>query len=274
MKGTERKSDGTEDVRSTETPSPGAVRTVKVRAPKRSMWEDRRVRFLGGALGVLVVFYLLTVASALVFGFIGNKAPRTIAERSVVAWEAAATTDTATLDQVQSYALALIEAGQYSKAQAVIDTAETNETFDLTRGQNLLYCQAELYRAQGDQEKAIETFTEVMDLTLEAYEKEYDEGPELQNWAVAFGIHENYFFSAAARAFLHMEREEWDQALEMLDTFLADNPRDSAMLVSRGDVKAEMGDTAGAEADYREAMRYIPDMPEALEGLEKIGAGE
>lgn len=255
-----------------QMPHAPQVRKVRVVSQRhRSMWEDKTVRTFGGVFALLVIAFLAVIVSALYLGFIGTDAPRTSAERSIAAWETYATADEATLDQVQSYILALIDAGQLVRAQGVIDSAKGNDTFDMTQGQNLLFCEAELDRAKKSHDSAIAKYTEVMDLTKSAYETELEEGPEMMNWALSYGLHSNYYFSANGRATIYAERGEWAQVVEMLDIYLEEHPRESYILIARGDAKAELGDVDGAEADYREALRYIPDLPEALEALDRIG---
>ena len=43
-------------------------------------------------------------------------------------------------------------------------------------------------------------------------------------------------------------------------------------LVTRASAKVQLGDKKGAAADYRAALKYIPDYQPALDGLKQIGA--
>ena len=42
----------------------------------------------------------------------------------------------------------------------------------------------------------------------------------------------------------------------------------------RATAKMQVGDKKGAEADYRAALKYIPDYQPALDGLKQIGAAQ
>jgi tetratricopeptide (TPR) repeat protein len=110
---------------------------------------------------------------------------------------------------------------------------------------------------------------------LEAYTTEL-ERPEddTPNWALAMGVHRNYLLSALDRANIYREQERWDEGMEMLDEYLEFEPRAANVLADRAHLKLQTGDREGAEADYREALRYVPDLPEALEGLQTIGVDE
>ncbi len=247
----------------------GQIVTVRRR---RSIWEDPVVRVMGWAAALIVVGALMTVAAALFFGFIGpDQAPRTQAERDLAGWESSVKQEDANADQYQSYVLALITAEEFSRAQDVIDEVNSNDKIDQSQGSQMLFVEAELKKAQGELNEAAKIFEQVMKKTDEAYEKEYKEGGEFQNWAVAYGRHQNYYLSALSRAGIYAETGKWEQAVEMFDTYLANHPREAGVLVERGNAKAELGDTEGAEKDFREALRFIPDYEEALAGLKKIG---
>lgn len=250
------------------------VRVVKRR---RSMWEDRVVRAMAFWAVSLLIVLLLAVISALYFGLIGgDPAPRTALQRELMAWESVTTSlDTAaTADQWQSYVLALISDSQFQRAQRVIQEVDVKSKIDQDRGANMLYCTAVLQSAKGRDSEALDTFSRVMELTLAAYEKELARDDDAaRNWAKSVGVHDNYHYSALDRARILREQERWDEALGMLDLYLDDHPQAAGVLVDRAFLKAQLGDIAGAESDYQAALRFVPDFPEALKGLQEIGVG-
>ncbi|MDY0088337.1 MAG: tetratricopeptide repeat protein [Coriobacteriia bacterium] len=259
------------DVGAENVADPGVPQVVAVRR-KRSMWEDPVVRAMGWTGALVFVGFLMTVVMAMYYGFVGtDAAPRTIAERDLAGWASAVQEPGATADQYQSYVLALVGDKQFDKAQSVIDEVNANEEIDQSRGSQMLFALAELQMAQSDYDGALKSYEDVMEETNAAYEKELEEGGEFQNWAVATGRHDNYYLSALARGQVYRDRGELEKALEMYDIFLAKNPRDAELLVDRGEMRAETGDTAGAEADFRQALRFIADHERALAGLKKIG---
>jgi tetratricopeptide (TPR) repeat protein len=248
---------------------------VRVVRRKRSMWDDRRVRAMGTFAVLMLIAFLATLISVLYFGLIGGEsAPRTALERDVVVTESVVRSqeETPTADNWQSYVLALIADNQHQRARQTIAEVDANGAVDQSRGANMLYCSAVLAHAQGRTDEALDLFTEVMDVTLEAYTTEL-ERPEddTPNWALAMGVHRNYLLSALDRANIYREQERWD---EMLDEYLEFEPRAANVLADRAHLKLQTGDREGAEADYREALRYVPDLPEALEGLQTIGVDE
>ena len=253
----------------------GAVRVVR---QKRSMWDDRVVRTMAFGAVSLVILFLVTIISALYFGFIGGEpAPRTALEREVMAWESVTRSlDTsATAEQWQNFTLALITDSQLQRAQQVIAEVNAKPQIDQSQGANMLYCTGVLQSAQGNDDQALDTFAEVMEITLTAYEEELNrEDDGTPNWAMATGLHDNYYFSALDRARILRVQERWSEGIEMLDLYLADHPQAAGVFADRAYLKAQAGDVAGAEEDYREALRFVSDMPEALEGLREIGVEE
>lgn len=259
-----------------EDKAPGS--NVRVVRRRRSVWEDRVVRSMAFWVGALVIVLLSAVLSALYFGLIGgDPAPRTALQRELMAWESVTgSLDTAaTADQWQSFVLTLISDSQYQRAQGVIAQVDAQPKIDQTRGANMLYCEAVLQSARGRDEEALKTFTQVMELTRTAYEKEIarkdDDGP---NWAKAVGLHDNHYYSALERAKILRRQEKWKEALELLDVYLDDRPQEAGVFVDRAYLKVQLGDIVGAESDYREALRFVPEFPEALKGLQEIGVGE
>lgn len=243
---------------------------------KRSMWEDRRVRIMAFGATFLVILYLITIVSLLVFGFIGgDDAPRTALERDVIVTESIVRSGeaTATIDQWQSYTEALVFDRRFQTAETIINEVNANTVLDQTQGQNMLFATAVLRDTQGRIDEAIDLYVEVMELTREAYEEELASGVE-PNWAMAFGLHDNYYRSAVRLAALYASQERWEEGIEMLDLYLGDRPRSAGVLADRGHLKVQLGDTEGAAADYREALRFDPELTDAREGLEEIGAGE
>lgn len=244
---------------------------VLVAVRRRSMWEDPRVRSLGALAGILGVVVLLTIAIGLYFGFLFDGTPQTRDQAALINWKAVATAPGGTVDQQQSYALALIQARDFPAAEKVIETIEARDDYEKERTETPLFLRGELQRAKGDLSAALATYTEAMDRMRSAYEKKFEEGGE-SNWAVAFGLHENYYLSTLARGAILQEQGDQAGAIEMYDIYLEGNPPEANILVKRGDAKAATGDTAGAAEDYREALRFLPDMQVAIDGLEKIGA--
>lgn len=235
------------------------------------MFDDPVVARMAGIAGLVLVLLLLVVVFGSYFGFLFSDVPQTRDQAVLANWKAAVEQDGSSVDQHQSYVLALITAGDYAGAEDQIARLEGRDDFDPDQAQNALFLKAEVARARGDLDTALGLYTEAMDLMDRAYEEKFAEGGET-NWAVAYGRHENYYISTLARAGILIERGDDADALEMLNLYLENRADEPGLLVQRGEVRARIGDSGGAEQDFRRALTFIPDMPDALEGLDSIGA--
>jgi beta-phosphoglucomutase-like phosphatase (HAD superfamily) len=61
---------------------------------------------------------------------------------------------------------------------------------------------------------------------------------------------------------------------QTFDEYLEERPTAADILVRRGYLRIENGDTKGAEADFRSALKFLPNDPAALDGLKQIGVEE
>lgn len=255
----------------TSTERAQAVLAAARTAPRRT--TDPIARALGVTILLIIVLTLVTVVYALVTGVFGNGAPRTLAEQRVVAAEAKVTAGSTDPIEWMAYILALTDDGQYRKAQEMIDKGKASLP-DQEISADMLYMQADLHVAQGEFDKALEVADEAMNIIKTTYdtEKEKSDLTGQPSKAVAFGMSENYFELLLLKAEIYEQREEWSEALACYDEYLADHVTAATVFAQRGQVKEQLGDAEGAEADYRQTLVFIADNAEALAGLERIGA--
>ena len=71
-----------------------------------------------------------------------------------------------------------------------------------------------------------------------------------------------------------VELGRWKDAVAAFDIYIRENRTASDILIDRGNAKAELKDKAGAEKDFREALRYVPYDEEAKAGLKRIGVAQ
>jgi|GEM_PF-1199899 len=251
-----------------------SAETPDLKPPRKK--ADPLVQALILTIFTIVVLTLVTVAYALLTGVFGTGAPRTHNEQRVMS--TAAKVEAGSTDRLDwmAYILALTDDGQYRKAQEWIDKGkETLEDQEISA--DMLYMQADLYAAQGEYDEALETADEALKTIKDAYDAalaEYEQTGGMIGKAAAFGISKNYGELLLLKAEIYEDREEWDLALAAYDEYLAENQTAATVFTMRGEVKEELGDTAGAEADYRRTLEFIADDPNALAGLERIGASE
>ena len=83
---------------------------------------------------------------------------------------------------------------------------------------------------------------------------------------------ESYATATLAKATALSQTNDFAGAVAAYGLYLKAHPTDSDILVMRAGAKIRLGDKTGAAADYRAALKYIPDYQPALDGLKQIGA--
>jgi tetratricopeptide (TPR) repeat protein len=231
------------------------------------VFADPVVRVLTGVLVVVVLLFLTTIVAALFLGVLGSETPRTTRERDLVVGQYevdAGNTDPMVWKQ---YIAALVDSGRIQEAQQVVDRGM--QVIDNRPGADMTFAQTQVYYSDGKYEDAIATATEGMD-ALTAYheaQKNTDDTPESKGQPIS----DNYWGMLYLRAVSHRELGQLEQALEDFDVYLAEKKAASNVLLERGDLRLELGDREGAEADYRQALVHIPDYQPAIDALEKLG---
>ncbi|TLM81872.1 MAG: tetratricopeptide repeat protein, partial [Actinobacteria bacterium] len=76
------------------------------------------------------------------------------------------------------------------------------------------------------------------------------------------------------RGLAEYELGDLDAAIKDLEKAVAEQPEQASTLVTLGDYYVEKGEKAKAEKLYREALTYIPDYKEALDGLRRLKEGK
>lgn len=250
-----------------EEPNGAALQTPRTRA-KRSIFRDPVVRKLGWVSLGLVILYLAGVASLLFLGMLGrNVLPRTITERNVVVAKQAYDSGQPTAQEVLDYVSALVEAGRYSTAQSVIDS--TIKTVNQRPNGEITFAQAGLLLAKGEYKNAITAATEAQKIMKSGYASQVRKGGAA-GAAAALPAYYSGADLVMARSYERMGDSK--QAVAHYDEYLKAAPTDSSVLVARANQRIKLGDTAGAKADFQTALKYIPNYPEALDGLKKMGA--
>ena len=242
-------------------------------APVRARTSDPVIRWLMLAIFAVVILWLAGMLGAVMFGlFNPSGAPRTSAERNISYYESLVQTGKASTQTVSLYIDTLIQAGQLSKAQSALDQALKTVKKDKSY---LLAEQAQLLFAKKDYQG-----------TVTAGDKAMAEAQNELKAAMAANVANNrapnagatladsYSTAALAKANALVASNDYGAAIKAYDAYLIARPLDSDILVARATAKVQVGDKVGAAADYRAALKYIPDYQPALDGLKKIGAAK
>jgi len=250
-------------------PPQGGGDSVRPRS-RSGIFRDPLVRRMAYLSIGLVLLFLVTLVSALVTGVIGSQGPRTRAEREVVVAGAAVLQGSKDPAVWGEYISALVASGQYGRAKEVIaeGRASVNDsaTAEFTLGE------ARLLSAQGDQKAAIAAADKAQALMTAAHEARLAAGGSKAREATIEGLPDNFYDATLLKAYAYRKLSQWASTVEQFDAYIEHNPGAADILVDRGGAKVEAGDKAGAEEDFRAALRFVPDDEEALAGLKTIGA--
>ena len=234
---------------------------------------DPLVRWLLIAIFGVVILTLAGVVSALVFGLFNTTgAPRTEVERELVYLSAQVQSGKANSQSFALYVDALVRAGQLAKAKQALDTALQTAKTDRSY---LLAEQAKLNLT----DKQYQATVKSADLAMAEAQKElkaYVAKNIAANRAPYAGavIPDSYSTAALAKASALAALHDYAGAIKAYDAYLKISSTDSDVLVLRAQLKVQTGDKTGAAADYRTALKYIPDYQPALDGLKQIGASK
>lgn len=263
-----------------EQPSDGGLEEVRASAraavaKKAKPKRDPMVTVLLSTILIIVALTLVTVVYALLTDVLGNGAPRTMQERRLMAAAASVTEGSKEPGDWMNYVLALVEDGQYQKAQEVIDKGKKTLK-DQEISADMVYMQATLDFAQGKNDKALKNSDLALKTIKDRYEKgkkDWEETGKLDK-AYGFGLHDNYYNVLLLKAEICEKKKDWGTALKVYDEYLAGKQTAANVFSQRGAVKAQLGDKAGAEKDFRRTLVFIPDNADALAGLKRIGVAK
>jgi tetratricopeptide (TPR) repeat protein len=260
-----KKPAGTAPRKSARKPAPR-----KPGAKRASIWRDPIVRTLAWIAAALVVLYLITIVAALVMGVLRSTGPRTALERDEQIYEAAVQQNPSDVDAWRRYIDSLVGNGQFAAAQAAVDRALA--AADETGTEAISTALARLHFATGRYQDAIDVADESRTRLETWYEvaKAQEDSPE----ARGNEINENYWALQLLKSEAYARLNDLPAAIEAIDVFLEARPTAADVLVRRGYLKIDAGDTAGAEADFRRALDFLPGDETALEGLKQIGVEE
>jgi tetratricopeptide (TPR) repeat protein len=246
----------------------------RARSEVASTNRDPLVPVLVITILVIIVLTLVTVVYAMVTGVFGTGAPRTIGEYKIMSAKAAIDAGSKERQDWLNYILALTEDGQYRLAQDWIDKG-TKTLKKLEISADMLYAQSTLYAAEGEPDKALKTANTALAQIKKTHAEALADWKKTGNPTEAsIGLSENYYDLLLLKADIYQTKQDWKNAVKAYNEYLAEKRTAATVFAMRAAVKEKLGDKAGAKADYRQTLRFIPDNADALAGLKRIGAAQ
>lgn len=234
-------------------------------APPRDPWVNVLL-----VLTLSLVVTLIATTGALYFYLSTlNRAPRTMTERDVATTEAAAAEAPTNATSWAALGYAYARAGRYDDALEAVSRGEK-----LENGEALAVVRADILRLAGRHKDAVKEYDRAEEKTKQLLKR-------IKSERAKVGITRDELLDDGALFQVYwgraMAREELGDATGAIaDYELAalENPRQSTIWASLGDLYLAAGQDEKAAEAYRSALKYTPDMPEALEGLSKVEEGE
>lgn len=238
----------------------------KPRKKRRSLMADPIIQWMAIGAAGLVILWTAAMASSIAFGLSNPPAPRTAVERQLDMLESVVRAKPRSAQAWADYAKALITAKQYSAAEEAIERGLKVAS----EKSQILVQQSRLARERDDDDKALELARAAVKAAREEQgaDSKMLEGSGSRARLAPKGLPGGLILIAE----IQTDRQEWSEVINAWNSYLNIQPTDCAALVARGDAQAKLGDKKAAEQSYRQALAYIPDMPEALAGLKAIGA--
>ena len=211
----------------------------------------------------LIVVVLVTAASLVIFFVTAEKAPRTTVERDLAAAEVAVRERSSDSAAWQALAYAYVRAGRFDDAIEVSRRGRTT-----TGAKVLLLSEADALRSAGRHEDAIAVYDEAVAALSE--EESAAVAARKKQGIVTPSSNASLVTAFYGRALSRSETGDTKGAIADVKRALEFGPQQSALFASLGELYEKAGETAKAEAAYREALRFIPDYPAALLGLKRL----
>jgi len=241
---------------------------------KRGMFRDPVVRVMTYIAIGLVIVFLATAVGALVTGVLtpsGARGPRTAAERELLLATAVLQAQGSVGEAWAPYIDALVATGDLGAARVALSRARASAVSTVVPDLDL--AEARLLRAQ----KRYAQAAKAADKAMEGYVAEQAARLAALETSLTVeqkGIAEDYYNAALVKAYAYVELRRWKAAVGMFDVYIKQHPTAADILVDRGNAKLDMEDNAGAEKDFREALRFVPYDKEAKAGLKRIGVAQ
>ncbi|MDO8915863.1 MAG: BTAD domain-containing putative transcriptional regulator [Coriobacteriia bacterium] len=223
-------------------------------------------RWLIGVVVLAAVVFAAQAGALLTYVLSMRDAPRTAVERRLAADEAAVQDRPQDIENWARVALSYASAERWSDAADAISRGRAIKSaaiLDLT--------EADILRMKGDA-AAIQAYDRA--ITSASAEYEQQKKALLKDKNVRVPPPSRLLAEALAGRALALHaagrtREAVDQAMKALEA----DPSDAELHAALGDMLVSVGRKADAETQYREALRYVPDLKQALDGLRTLGAG-
>lgn len=234
---------------------------------------DPIVKWLGYVIVALIVVGLSGVLYVLLAGGVLDRSAGTFPEAQLNAAKFAVEANSGDGDAWSDYITVLSDLKRYSDAERQLENGRK-----VLKGANLLKIElaaVDMYGAKGEYKRSLTLAKKCVDdykkLETEQIKAEAAKGITVRPENVAPDIATRTYLTAARAA---GRLEKWEEVVSYFTSALIYDPLGSDTLTRRGNAYLELGEKEKAIADFKEALKYIPDYAPAKAGLKKAGEGK
>lgn len=217
---------------------------------------------------VLIVALLVTSAAVYVYLTTLNRTPRTTVERDISSGEAATSERPEDVAAWSELAYAYARAGRTDDALGAVERGEKAQN-----GESLSIVRADVLRYSGQHKEAVRAYNTAEKLVVKMFERQKTENAKI---GVSADLTDDSLGRVYwGRALSKEQSGDLKGAVADLEKSVAEQPTQASVWAKLGDLYAQLEQPDKAREAYQSALKYIPDMPDALEGLERLEkAGE
>ncbi|MCL2881555.1 MAG: hypothetical protein FWF45_01475 [Coriobacteriia bacterium] len=222
---------------------------------RTSIWHDPVATGLVFGIALVIIGALLAAILAVINGAVnlGPAPPATLNQALLQNAKASVTTDKDATGYTELI-FTQVDDGDIPGAQVTLAQAK-RQNFDLTQNEMINYSQAYIYQNSGRTADAIKLYQQVMATLKKNYEDEKAKGGDT-NWAVAFGLPDNYYNSASLLSDIFQKEKDWNNVVKYLTIWLGGKPTDASAMIDRGNAYLGLGQKDKAKQDFQNALRF------------------
>ncbi|MBA4371044.1 MAG: hypothetical protein C0418_05655 [Coriobacteriaceae bacterium] len=224
-------------------------------------------RWLLGIAGLIIVVFVAAAVSLVLYVLSMRDAPRTSVERAINSDEVAAREDPQDVENWARLALSYATAERWPDALAAIERGRR-----LRKAAILDLTEADILRMKGD-EAAIAAYARAIKSAQAEYDAQVKQLREKKG-IVTTTSNVLVFEAMYGRARALDSFGRTDEAIVQARQALQLDPTAADVHVFLGDLLAKEGQDDEAEAEFKAALTYVPDLALALEGLRKLEEGK
>lgn len=219
------------------------------------------------AVTLILAVFVATAGSLVLYVLSMRNAPRTEVESEINAGQVSVKEHPEVVENWARLALGYAKAERYDDALSTIRRGRNVKAapiLDLT--------EADILRLKHDS-GAVSAYEHAIETAKTDHEQQLQALRQKKGVTVSL-VSDIEFEARRGLVMALIDANRYKDAADQARTALAMDPADAELHATLGDVYVRLGRKSDARAEYRDALRYVPDLKQALAGMKRIGEGE